>query len=410
MSPTLPHNPHQPWYHRLLVRTLQRHAKRDVPNRLRHKYPNVAHTTIAERYIKRQARQAALAGGAAALVVSLITVISWVEVLSAVGIPALVLTLPLALLAFGLEIYYTIRLQLTTAYDLCQLHGVAITPHDTDDLQELFAIGLGVRVGALSGNMLRRVTPAVFRQQARSLLQSEIIGRRVQDWAIRNIARQLARRYLAESLLLKAVVPGVNVLLGAGWNYFSTIGIGQAVQQRTRLRLHIEATVDALPLPPTMPPDLVLSTGFHALIADNQIEEGERIAYHRLVNRLQRLHPDIPLDPDASTTIMEREQWLAALATLEQHDGQQALYAVAVTMIVVNGHIGRAERAMLRQVAALCHVPYDEIQLSEQARTFFVRPAGQTCRTVAGGIAMMLVLVVCGCSLLNMLILLHIVQ
>jgi hypothetical protein len=215
---------------------------------------------------------------------------------------------------------------------------------------------------------------------------------------MRNVSRQLARRYLAEGLLLKAIVPGLSILLGAGWNYFSTIGIGRAVEQRTRLRRFIVEHIARLPLSPSVAPELVLATAFHTALSDGQVEESERVAYKHLVARVQSQYPDVVVQTSSSLW-SNRETWLTTLATVDDEHAQQTLAAIARTMVVVNGHIGRAERKLLQHLATLFAQEYHEKSLRSEADRYFIKPPGHNCRVAATAIAFSLLLVVCSCSM-----------
>jgi hypothetical protein len=386
------------WLHRLMIDTLRTYAAKTPADYLRNKYAGLSSETIAQTYIRQQARTAALAGAAATIIVSITTILAGFEILSAVGIPALALTLPVGIIAFGLELWYTLRLQLKTAYDLCNLHGVTVHPDNPDDIQEIFAIGMGIRVGTFGGNVLQHVAPTLAKQQARTLLEASLIGRPMQQWMMRNVSRQLARRYLAEGLLLKAIVPGLSILLGAGWNYFSTIGIGRAVEQRTRLRRFIVEHIARLPLSPSVAPELVLATAFHTALSDGQVEESERVAYKHLVARVQSQYPDVVVQTSSSLW-SNRETWLTTLATVDDEHAQQTLAAIARTMVVVNGHIGRAERKLLQHLATLFAQEYHEKSLRSEADRYFIKPPGHNCRVAATAIAFSLLLVVCSCSM-----------
>ena len=175
-------NPSQDWFARLMTETLKRYAKNASTDYLVKKYPGLPKDIIAERYIAQQARVAALAGAASATVVSAAAVGSAALASSVVAVPGLAITIPVGIAAFAVETGYTVRLQIRTAYDLCNLYGLSVNPDDPEDMQEIFALGMGIKAGELTGNALQRLAPGVAMQQTRKFMRKGI-RRKVQDWA-----------------------------------------------------------------------------------------------------------------------------------------------------------------------------------------------------------------------------------
>ena len=384
------------WFERLILATLQRYAKNTSAEYLVEKYPGLPKNIIAERYIRQQARVAALAGGVSALVVSGAVALSGFELVSTVGIPALAITVPVGILAFGGELAYTLRLQIKTAFDLCKLYGVSVSPDEPEDLQQIFALSMGIKAGELTANALQKIAPSVITQQTRNLLRTGI-RRQFQEWASKNLSRDLARRYLAEGFLLKAIVPGFSVILGAGWNYFSTTGIGQAVQVRIRSRgLSIECA-NQIPLTAKVDPNLVLATALIILTADNRIEENELAAYNQLANRLRELHPGFAPENIEDRWIVP-DEWFAKIAELEDAEARQTICSTAETIAILDGQLGHAETKLLKRIAKLYSLKYDENQIKVRARPFHVSPAGRGCQIAALVIALILLLAACTCS------------
>lgn len=384
------------WFERLIVETLERYANNVSAERLAKKYPGLPKNIIAERYIRQQARVAALAGGASALVVSGAVALSGFELVSTVGIPALAITVPVGVLAFGGELAYTLRLQIKTAFDLCNLYGVSVNPNDPEDLQQIFALGMGMKAGELTANAFQKIAPGIVTQQTRSFLRTGI-RRGLQEWASKNLSRDFARRYLAEGFLLKAIVPGFSVVLGAGWNYLSTVSIGQAVQVRVRSRgLSIEY-INEIPLSANVNPNLILATALVILTADDRIQENEIVAYSQLANRLRELHPDfVPENIEGQWIVTD--EWLAQTTKIEDSEAQQTIYSTAETIAILDGQLGRSETKLLKRMAKLFGLKYDENRLKARAKPFYAAPAGRGCRFAALVIAIILLLAVCACS------------
>jgi hypothetical protein len=150
-----------------MTEALKRYAKNASTDYLVQKYPGLPKDIIAERYIVQQARAAAWAGAASAIVVSAAFAGSIALASSIVAIPGLVVTVPIGIAAFAVETGYTVKLQLRTAYDLCNLYGLSVNPDDPEDVQEIFALGMGIKAGELTGTALQRLAPSVAMQQTR---------------------------------------------------------------------------------------------------------------------------------------------------------------------------------------------------------------------------------------------------
>jgi len=384
------------WFEKFVINILRRYASSATADRVFAKYAGLPRDIVAEQYIKQQARVAALAGAVSSAAITGAVLLSGAAVVSTVGIPALAITLPAGIAAFGAEMAYTLRLQVRAAYDLCLLYGVPLDPDDPEDLWNIFLIGLGVKGGESVGRAIQQLVPKITQQQVRRVLRAGLIRRRIQNWFAKNVSREIAARYLAEGFLLKVAVPGVSIALGAGWNYVSTLGIGRGVRSRVRgTGMSIER-VNQLELPLDVPPEAILATALNVIATTSRVHENEMAAYRRLGARIQELHPEF--DPQAlGDTWLDQEQWLSQLATIDGIDEQEAILAVAETMAVLDGRVRRPEATLLKKMCRLFGVKFDRRRLNAQADRFYVRPPGQACRIVALVIGIVLVLALFTC-------------
>jgi len=355
-----------------------------------------------------QARVALLAGAVSALIVSTAQLASGAAALGEVALPViatpvavstLLITVPTMLLVFGGEMAFTVRLQVRTAYDLCLLYGVPLDPDDPEDLWNIFLIGLGVKGGESVTHAIQQLMPKITAQQARKLLRGGLIRRRLQDWAAKNLSREFARRYLAEGFLLKLAVPGVSIFLGAGWNYFTTVGVGRAVQGRMRGRGLSSECIDQLEIADKAAPELVLATALNVISLDTHISDNELTAYKRLGSRLQEIHSDF--DPQNLVGHWaEQGYWLSKVAMVQDMDVQSTILSAFETMAILDGRIERAEIKLLKQLAKLLGIEIDKSRLKklkERAKIFHVRPRGLACRIVALMIGIGILLLSCAC-------------
>lgn len=396
------------WFRRFIINILQRYAHQASADRIFKKYAGLPKDVIAARYIAVQARVALLAGAVSALIVSTAQLVSGAAALGEVALPViatpvavstLLITVPTMLIVFGGEMAFTVRLQVRTAYDLCLLYGVLLDPDDPEDLWDIFLIGLGAKGGESVTHAIHQLMPKITAQQARKLLRGGLIRRRLQDWAAKNLSREFARRYLAEGFLLKLTVPGVSIFLGAGWNYFTTVGIGRAVQGRTRGRGLSSECIDQLEIADKAAPELVLATALNVISLDTRISENELTAYKRLGARLQEIHSGF--DPQNLVGHWaEQGYWLSKVATVQDTDVQSTILSVFETMATLDGRIERAEIKLWKQLAKLLGIEIDKSRLKklkERTKIFYMRPRGLACRIVALMIGIGILLLSCAC-------------
>lgn len=388
-------NKSQNWFARLLTETLKRYAKNASTDYLVKKYPGLPKDIIAERYIAQQARMAALAGATSATVISAAAIGSVALASSLVGVPGLVITFPIGIAAFSIEVGYTVRLQIRTAYDLFNLYGLSVNPNDPEDVQEIFAMGMGIKVGELTGNALQRLAPSVAIQQSRKFMRTGI-RHTFQDWVTKNLSRSIARRYLAEKFLLNAVVPVISIILAASWNYYFTKRIGRTVQARVRGRGLSMELIHAIGIPIQASPELLLASALNIMGADNRVSENELAAYKELAANLNKLHLDF-IPENLGSQWGDADNWLAKIANVQDGETLEAIYAIAETMTIVDGQVGRKEVRKLKEIAKLVGTQVDGARLKMRARSF---AGGSTGRgRSASVIVLILLLIACACSI-----------
>ncbi|MBN1370443.1 MAG: hypothetical protein JW987_00670 [Anaerolineaceae bacterium] len=391
-------NQSQDWFTRLLTETLKRYAKNASTDYLIKKYPGLPKDIIAERYITQQAWMAALAGAASATVISVAAVGSAALASSSIAVPGLVVTIPIGIAAFAGETGFTVQLQTRTAYDLCNLYGLSVNPNDTEDIQEIFAMGMGIKAGELTGNALQKLAPGVAKQQARRLMRAGLTRRKFQDWASKSLSREIARHYLSEKFLLSVVVPGISIILAGGWNYYFTKGLGRTVQARVRGRgMGIEYIHD-IQIPIQARPELLLASALNIMGADGRVSENELAAYKELAADLRKLHPNF-VPENLGSQWGDADNWIAKIASVEDEETRKAVYAISEIMTIVDGRVGRKEVKRLEQIASLVGTQVDKARLKMRARPFYVQPAGRGCSVVASIIGAILLLGACAGSI-----------
>jgi hypothetical protein len=390
-------NQSQGWFSHLLTETLKQYAKNASTDYLVKKYPGLPKDVIAEKYIAQQAWISALAGAASATVISAATIGSFALASSVVAFPGLAIAIPVGLAVFGVEIGYTVKLQIRAAYDLCNLYGLSVNADDPEDVQEIFALGMGIKAGELTGNAFQRLAPGVAMQQTRKFMRTGI-RRKFQNWASKNLSREIARRYLTEKILLNAIVPGISIILAAGWNYFFTKRLGRTVQARVRGRGMGIEKIHNIGIPTQAAPELLLASALNIMGTDNRVGENELSAYRELAVSLNKLHPDF-IPESLGSLWGDIDYWLAKIASVEDEETHKAIYAIAETMTIVDGHVRRKKIKRLKKIAKLIGTQVDNSRLKMLARPFYVKPVGRGCRIAASIIGAILLLGACAGSI-----------
>jgi uncharacterized tellurite resistance protein B-like protein len=390
-------NQSKEWFIRLISETLKRYEKNASTDFLIQKYKGLPKDIIAERYIAQQARIAALAGVASATAISTATIGSVALTSSIVAVPVLAITIPVGIAAFLGEISYTIRLQIQTAYNLCNLYGLSVNPDDPEDVQDIFAIGMGIKAGESTGNVLQRLAPSIAKQQTRKFMRTGV-RRSFQDWAKKNLSRTIAERYLSEKFLLNAVVPVFSILLAAGWNYSFTKGLGRTIQTKVRGRGMSSELMRDIQIPSQAKPELLLASALNIMGADSRVSDNELAAYKELSARLSNLHTDF-IPENLGSQWGDANIWLAKIASIEDVDTRKALFSIAETMTIIDGRIRRKEVKRLQEIAKLLGVQVDKARLKMRAQIFYVRPTGRGCGIAAAIIGALLLVGGCATSI-----------
>lgn len=390
-------NESQGWFTRLMSETLKRYAKNASTDYLIKKYPGLPKDVIAERYITQQARMASLAGAVSAAVISGTAFGSAALASSNIGIPGLAITIPVGIAAFVGEVSYTLRLQTRTAYDLCNLYGLSVNPDDPEDVQEIFAMGMGIKAGELTGNAIQRLAPFIATQQTRKLMRTGI-RHKFQDWASKNLSREIARKYLSEKFLLNAVVSGISIILAGAWNYYFTKGLGRTVKARVRGRgMGIEYIHD-IQIPIQAQPELLLASALNIMGADSRVSENELATYKELAADLIKLHPNF-VPENLGSQWGDTDYWIAKIAGVDDEETRKVVYTISETMTIVDGRVGRKEIKQLKQIASLVGIQVDKARLKMRTHPFYVKPAGRGFHVVASIIGAILLLGACAGSI-----------
>ena len=151
-------------------------------------------------------------------------------------------------------------------------------------------------------------------------------------------------------------------------------------------------------IPSQAKPELLLASALNVMSADNRVSENELAAYKELAARLRELHPDF-VPENLGSQWGDADNWLAKTAGVDDEETLKAVYAIAETMTIVDGRVGRKEVKQLKQIAKLVGRDVDKARLKLRARPLYVKPTGRGCRITALVIGALLVIGACAGSI-----------
>jgi len=391
------------WFERLLNTALRRYAETVDIGYLRRKYPGLPKDVIAMRRIALASRYALVAGGVSGLVISVAelgavtaglgTLLSAFTA-SPVTVPALAITVPAVLGSFAVEMSYTVRLQIRLAYDLFLFYGFPLDPNDPEDLWKVFGVAMGIKGGETIGQGVQKLLPKVAQKQARDIMRTGLVRKRFQEWVARRLSRDIARKYLAEGFLLKTLVPGLSVFMGAAWNYYTTQAIGKSIMGRIRRHglareIMEDVCLDEIKNPPLLLSAVMGTAGF--------FHENEVIVHQCLIDRIKQADPQVDIESLESKVHLDWDEIVDELATVGDEIQGRMIYECMQVMAVVDGRVSRKEQKQLKTVAELFGLPFDKVRLKAKAKRFEEPRPGRTCLMVMLLVTGLSVVLTCAC-------------
>ena len=252
------------------------------------------------------------------------------------------LAMPVAATTFGIDLYYTARIQIRLGWDLAVLHGHPVDVDDEAQLLELAQISYGVDVGGPWQPMAAGLVPIASRFGTRA---ATLTSRATYAGAMRVLGRRLVQQGLG-----RFAVPAIGVPLCAGVNWITTGRIGD--HARRVFRGHRMAREQARELAAEVEacPRLLLEALLWIAGADGRYAGVEV----RLVEELAELL-------DEGTELLrlpEEAEWLEDLARAPAGIRRE-VYGAALHAAALDGVLHTEEDRRLRDLAKACGVPFD---------------------------------------------------
>jgi hypothetical protein len=387
------------WFWGQLLDVLHTHSSDVDLGYLQGKYAGLPREEIARRRIRGAAGLAALVGLASGAAISIAEGAALLSAwLGPVSIPVVAVALPVSVLAFAFELILVLRIQLRLAYDLFLLYELPTDIHNPEQVQEIVGVALGIKSAELAGQALQKIVPQVGPVLLRKAMPTGIVKRRLQEWVARRFTRQYARRYVAQGVLIRALVPGIALVTAAGWDYLSTRAIGKTLQGRVTRRVHAAIEADQLALERVKNPKLLLEAVLTLPLPDGGLSESGLSFYRRLVERLRTLYGDAAVDQLTKDFSFDWSQVTSRLSGVREEEEKRIVYDGLATAAVVGGQLGRKKRKRLQEVADLYDIPFDARVLRAKLAPYNEPRPARTCLLVvlALFVVMMSSCVACG--------------
>ena len=396
------------WFAQLLGNVVQSYARNTNLEFFQRKYPGLPPQTIAERRIKAAAFAAGLVGFLSGGVIAIAGTSIALSVLgtfisgltaSPVTVPALAVAVPLGGAAFVVEVSVLVWIQLHLAYDLFVLYGLPIDFDDPEDLQQVVSVAFGIKSAEMAGQAIQKAIPQLAPTLLRKGMRAGLVRRKFQEWIAKRLSWAFARKYVAEGVLVRYLVPGISVFTATAWDYASTQSIGHRIKNRIKRRGLAAKRVDRLSLEHIASPTLLLHASLELAMTESDLSETEVTFYSTLVARLCELHGDQAIDALKDISFLEWDDIVADLADIESEQEKAAIYQALAQMTVVKGRLYRKQVKRLKNIAELYGLPFDLKKLKTHTTTFREPQPLQSC-LIGVIILFVLMLISCGaCSL-----------
>ena len=379
------------WFWTLLERILQSYARTVNLEFLQRKYPGLPREAIAARRINAAARHAGLIGFVSGAAISIASAASVVSVLStaasgllasSVTVPVLAVAVPVAVVAFAFEINGIFRIQLHLAYDLFVVYGLPTDLDDPEQANEIIKVAFGIKGAEVTGQAIQKLVPQIGPILLRKAMRVGLVRRKAQEWTARMLTRQIARKYLAEGILIRALVPGIAIVTATGWDYLATKAIGNTLQASIRPRGLAAVQADELALEHVGSPALLLRSVLALVLTSGDLCEAEVSFYARLVERLRNTYGDEAIDSLGEVSAFDWDWVMADLANVGDKQEQGTIFEALVAGAVVGGALPRGQRKRLRDVARLYGIPFDVKRLKVRLRPFKEPRPGRSCLVI----------------------------
>lgn len=344
------------WFEKLLYLALSNYQKKVTAEYFQKEYPGLPPDAIVDLRIALAKKFAAISGGMTSLAYSgaIVATIGKRGGASKVIIPAAITTLVA-------DLGYTSLLQLRLAYDIGILYGHRLDYEDPQDLTDLIDLAFGVKAGEALNKSLQQLAPEFIRV----FIKKTLTGSSLQ--ALK--ALPVVGKYLLQNKIIKGAIPGINIPLGVGLNYYNTSQIGKRAKTKYRRRAAIDETVRDFPLEGIQNKYLFLNLIWLAIYSDKKVTRPEAWFLRAFTTRIQEIGSIPDVENFSKQVNFDKEEILNLLANCSIEDRETMFKAICIA-VVVDDKPSDTELAFVREVVHRADIAFDENGLNELAKKF----------------------------------------
>ena len=215
------------WFWTLLQKSFRNYWERASVEYFGEKYGTADKERLAKKLISVASRNSVVLGGLTGIAMSTDEVVALATFGEAgVGLPG---NVAIAVAALAAEVLVLTRIQLQLVANLGKLYGVPLDPDDPEDVLTIMAFALGGAVAEEAGRLGMRVGGRLAGKAVRRVIAKDVLA------AMNRLGVKLGIK-ITQRAVARLVVPGVSILLGAGWDYFSTKSVASIAKRHFKER------------------------------------------------------------------------------------------------------------------------------------------------------------------------------
>ncbi len=203
------------WFINLVKWMLENYSKNVDADYIKRTYPGAGSDNQAKKAISLAAKYASLVGGASGAAITGLEL----SIPASAGTSSLI-AVPSIGAAVLADVAATTRIQLRTTYDLSVIYDAPLSVEDADDCYFIFMAAMGIKAYEAVGSVAKAVSPRIIAYNVRKLLRTGL--RKGLVMAFSRVAGTKLAKKLTERAMMRLLVPGINIPLCAGGNYWFT--------------------------------------------------------------------------------------------------------------------------------------------------------------------------------------------
>jgi hypothetical protein len=341
------------WFPRLLTVAVANYATKVDAEYFRKKYPDLPVDAIVDQRIRMAARYAGI-GGFLSSSAYTAAVAGTIGTLGG----ASPLTISAGAASFGIDIIYTTRLQLQTAYDISVLYGVPINLDDPDDMWKLVKIAIGIKAGEVGTNAISKAAPAYVRR----ILQKHYSG------SLLAAARSLPviGKYLLKRNVIKFAIPAVGVPVTTAVNFWTTKQAGTHAKKVLRHEVKIAEAANNV-VANTTDQGTLLWVMWLVMRSDADLNEEETLLYHYVSKKIRKTGQfEAELNDIQSSVVLDDEKAWSIIAASEEPG--HLLYRAGLLASAVDGKMTPEKIKTLKKLAEAIKVDFSANEAAAYAK------------------------------------------